>query len=118
MSFRIGPGCCNANAHEVRLPQVERWEHIRQGERLCCMSVQGLLFLALVRLLFVGCSESDQPTATETEGERQAVQPEHVGEVSQVARTTSRVEAEAAQPGLPECGPEQGRGIVLAGGGG
>ena len=65
------------------------------------MSFRVLLFLSLVGLLFVGCSTGDQPTAAETQGVRQALEPEQAGEVSQVARTMSRVEAEAAQSGQP-----------------
>ncbi len=73
------------------------------------MSFRVLLCLALVGLLFVGCSESDQPTATETEGERPAVEAEQAGEVSQVARTMSRVGDEAAQPEQPTGKPDQQR---------
>ena len=74
------------------------------------MSVRVLLFLTLVELLsIVGCSESDQPTAMDTRAEEQAVEQAQGGEVSQVAGTTSRVEAEAPQPEQAISNPVQQR---------
>ena len=74
------------------------------------MSVRVLLFLTLVGLLLnVGCSEGDQPTATDTRAEEQAVEQAQGGEVSQVAGTTSRVEAEAPQPEQAISNPVQQR---------
>ena len=73
------------------------------------MSIRVLLFLTFVGLLLIGCSEGDQPTASDTRAEEQAVEQAQGGEVSQVAGTRSRVEAEAAQPEQAISNPVQQR---------
>ncbi len=73
------------------------------------MSIRVLLFLTFVGLLLIGCSEGDQPTATDTRAEEQAVEQAQGGEVSQVAGTRSRVEVAAAQPEQAISNPVQQR---------